>query len=385
MAYEKHREHWLDRYPAIEDLRRKAQKRIPNVAWQYLETGTGREACLQSNLDALNQYRLTPKFCKGPLKPKLETELFGVSYSSPFGIAPIGLSGLIWPSSEEMLARSATRNKLPYALSTVATETPEKVGEYINDNGWFQLYPPKESSVRKDLLKRAWEVGFRTLLVTADVPTPSRRERAKRAGFSRSPKITPAFIWQGLKRPAWSLATLKNGLPRLKTIESYADSKDTLSVAKYLQEHMRGSLTWEYCKTLRDEWQGPMIIKGILHEEDAILAASIGFDGVLVSNHGGRQFDGAPASLDSLATISAAVGDSMKVLFDSGVRSGLDVLKAMSLGADFVLAGRAFMYGVAALGEYGADHVMEIFNQDLTNNMIQLGIESLDDLAIGNS
>ncbi len=383
MAYKRYKAAWLNKYPAIEDLRIKAQKRIPNVAWQYLETGTGQELCLRRNQAKLNQYTLTPQFCKGPLHPETKVHLFGSNYDFPFGIAPIGLSGLIWPRSECFLAETAQRNNIPYTLSTVATETPEMVADYISSpNAWFQLYPPKLEKDKKDILRRVWNAGFRTLLVTADVPTPSRRERAIRAGFSRSPSITPSFVWQGVKRPQWSIATLKNGLPKLKTIAPYASGADGESVANYLKENMRGSLTWEYCKILREEWKGNLVLKGIMDKQDAIKAASLGFDGILVSNHGGRQFDGAPAAIEVLADIRKVVPSDVKILFDSGVRSGLDVLKAISLGADFVLLGRAFMYGLAGLGVFGGDHVIEILRQDLLNNMTQLGIESLNALKL---
>ncbi len=380
MSYNDFKEKWLNQYPAINDLAKKAQKRIPNVAWEYLQTGTGNEQLIKRNRDALNAIVLAPQFCKGQLQPKIKTNLFGKTYSAPFGIAPVGLTGLMWPKAELLLAETAVRCQIPYTLSTVATETPETVGERVGEMGWFQLYPPKEKQLRKLFLERAAKNGFHTLVVTADVPTPSRRERTKRAGMQMPPKITPQFIWQGITHPVWSYYTLKRGLPNLRMIADYSEFGDMMSVGKFSRDRLGGNLSWEICQELREEWKGTILLKGILHPEDALKAIHIGFDGIVVSNHGGRQFDGAPASIEVLPSIVEAVNGKTAILFDSGVRSGLDILRALKLGADFVLLGRAFMYGIAALGKYGGDHVVEILSDQLKNNMVQLGVESINAL-----
>lgn len=380
MSYEKKRQYLFNKYPAISDLAIKAQKRIPNVAWQYLQTGTTEEELIQRNRDAFKAVRLTPQFCKGPMNPEISTHLLGQSFDAPFGIAPVGLTGLMWPRAEVLLAKTANKYQIPYCLSTVATETPETVGPNVGNMGWFQLYPPRGKDVRKALLQRAKEAGFHTLVVTADVPTPSRRERTKRAGLKMPPKITPQFVWQGITHPTWTMGTLKNGLPRLRTVEDYASFKTMMSVGAFVQRRLGGNLSWDYCKELRDEWDGPIILKGLLHPRDAEKAVSIGMDGIVVSNHGGRQFDGAPASIEALPAIVKAVKGKTAILLDSGVRNGLDILRALYLGAEFVLLGRAFIYGVAALGQEGGHHVVEILMGDLKNNMAQLGIEKLSEL-----
>lgn len=370
----------LMKYPAIEDLAHRAKQRIPHVAWEYLVTGTGREELLHQNTAAFEGITLTPQFCKGQLNPDISKRLFNQTYHAPFGIAPIGLTGLMWPRAEIILASTAAKYNIPFTLSTMATETPETVGPYAGEVGWFQLYPPREKELRKILLDRAWNNGFKTLMITADVPTPSRRERTKRAGLAMPPKITPSFIWQGITHPAWSLATLRNGLPALRTVESYAEFNTMMSVGEFVEGQMGGNLSWEYCREVRDEWAGPIVIKGLLHPKDAETALQIGLDGIVVSNHGARQFDGAPTSLEALPAIVQQVKGKIPVMLDSGVRSGLDILRALSLGADFVFLGRAFLYGVAALGKDGGDLVMEILLGDLKNNMIQLGIETLGEL-----
>lgn len=377
MAYENYKVKLFNQYPAIEDLAIKAKKRIPHVAWEYLQSGTGKEKLTKRNIKAFDKITFTPQFCKGILQPKIETKLFGQEYSAPFGISPIGLTGLMWPKIEIHLANTANRYQIPYTLSTVATETPETVGQYVGNMGWFQLYPPREETLMKAILKRAENSGFHTLLVTADVPMASRRERTKRAGLQMPPKITPNLIWQGITHPAWTIETLKHGLPRLRTIEEYVEVKKMKFVSGYVGNRLGGTLSWEYCQKIRNVWKGPMVLKGVLHPDDAQKAVEIGFDGVMVSNHGGRQFDGAITSIEALPTIVNTVKGKTKILFDSGVRNGLDIMKALSLGADFVLLGRAFVYGVSALGNIGGDHVVEILMDDLKNNMVQLGIEDL--------
>jgi len=381
MSYESQKSKLLHKYPAVSDLAIKAKKRIPPVAWAYLETGTSNEDLLERNISKLKEITLTPKFLRGELSPNVETTLFGQKYAAPIGIAPVGLTGLMWPRAEMMLASSASTYNIPYCLSTVATETPETLAPHIGDIGWFQLYPPNEKDLRKKILQRAKDAGFRVLVITADIPTPSRRERTKRAGMTINSKITPRFLWEGITHPRWSAGTLSNGLPRLRTVEKYPRFMNMISVGKFVKEQLKFNLSWDYCKEVRDEWDGPIVIKGLLHPTDALEAVNIGMDGIVVSNHGARQFDGAPASIEALPKVVSAVKGKIKIIFDSGIRNGLDILRATSLGADFTLAGRAFIYGVSALGKYGGHHVAEILIEDLKNNMIQLGIESLKDLV----
>jgi len=369
-----------NKYPAIIDLEKKAKKRIPKVAWEYLSAGTGDEDLLDRNRVAFQKITFLPTFCKGMLEANIETTLFGKKYKAPFGVAPVGLTGLMWPRVEHYLAAAANRNQIPYSLSTVATETPETVGKYVGDMGWFQLYPPRDIEVRNSLLQRAKDAGFHTLLVTADVPMASRRERTKRAGLKMPPSITPKMIWEGITHPTWSIQTLKNGLPRLRTVEQYTNNNDMKFVSGFVGNRLGGTLDWAYCEELKKAWDGPVILKGILHPDDAARAIEIGLDGILVSNHGGRQFNGAPAAIEALPAIVERVAGEVPVLFDSGIRTGLDMMRALYLGADFILVGRAFIYGVAAIGEYGGDHVAEILMDDLKNNMVQLGVGSIEEL-----
>ncbi len=369
-----------NKYPAISDLAQKAKRRIPHFAWEYLDSGTGIEDCVSRNRAAFSDVILTPKFMQGVFVPDTKTTLFGQEYALPFGVAPVGLTGLMWPGTEKILAEASAQHGIPYTLSTVATEAPETIGPLVGDMGWFQLYPPRRAELRKDILKRAKACGFTTLVVTADVPTGSTRERQTRAGVTVPPKTGLRTIFHAAMRPSWTLETLRYGQPAFRGLEKYLDAKDMQNMTAFMGKELGGSLDWEYIKAVREEWDGPILLKGVLDAEQAKKAVDAGLDGVVVSNHGGRQCDGVPASLHVLPEIKEAVGDQVKVLFDSGVRTGLDIIRALALGADFVLLGRPFIYGVAALGDAGGKHVIEILGNDLRNNMTQLGCRSIDEL-----
>jgi len=217
-------------------------------------------------------------------------------------------------------------------------------------------------------------------VVTADVPAGSRRERTSRAGLETPPRITARFVYEALMHPVWTIQTLRSGLPRLRTIERYAQSRQMGEVASYVGQELGGSLSWDYIRNVRKRWTGPLILKGILHPDDAERAIDEGVNGIQVSNHGGRQFDGSPAPIEALPHIVRKVKGRAKILFDSGVRTGLDIIRAISLGADFVFLGRAFIYGVGAFGRYGGDHAFEILRADLETNMVNLGCGRLEDI-----
>ena len=209
---------------------------------------------------------------------------------------------------------------------------------------------------------------------------PVRRERTRKAGMTIPPRITPKMIWQGITHPFWSYHTLTRGLPRLRTVEHYTNNNNMKFVSGFVGNRLGGTLDWEYCKEIKERWEGPVLLKGILHPNDAKMAVDIGLDGVYVSNHGARQFNGAPSSISALPAIVDKIEGRVPIIFDSGIRSGLDIMRALHLGADFVFAGRPFLYGVAAVGKYGGDHVANIFMDDLQNNMVQLGVANIDQI-----
>jgi L-lactate dehydrogenase (cytochrome) len=366
-------------YPELSDLRRRAKRRIPKFVWEYLDSATGAEATKQRNRQSLDRIGFMPSILHGEFTPDLTSPLFGNDFPLPFGIAPIGMSGLIWPDAEGHLARAAARANIPYCLSTVATQSPEDLAPHIGDNAWFQMYPPRDPDIRTDMLNRAKTAGFNGLILTVDVPVASRRERQTRSGLTNPPRLTPRLMAQVAMRPAWAAGMARRGMPHMRMLDKYkSTSTEGLSSTAHVGYLLRTSPDWDYVKWLRDAWEGPFIIKGVLRPEDATALEAIGADAIWVSNHAGRQFDGAPASIDMLPAIRAAT--TLPILFDSGVETGLDILRALSLGADFVMMGRAFHYALAALGPQGIDHLIDIYTKDLIANMGQMGSKTLRDL-----
>ncbi|MGB5066129.1 MAG: alpha-hydroxy acid oxidase [Albidovulum sp.] len=366
------------RYPAISDLKARARRRIPHFVWEYLDSATGTEATLRRNRARLDEVLFRPSILHGEFKPDLGTTLFGHHHPLPFGVAPVGMSGLIWPDAERLLADAAGAAGLPYALSTVATQTPETVGPSLGEHGWFQMYPPRDPTIRADMIRRAREAGFSTLILTVDVPVASRREHQTRSGLTQPPRLTPRLMAQVARCPVWAMGTARLGMPRMRLFDGYGENKLSLSSTAHIGYLLRTSPDWDYVRMLRDEWQGPLIVKGVLRPEDAAGLEAAGVDAIWVSNHAGRQFDAAPATIEALPGIRAAT--QLPVIFDSGIEGGLDILRALALGADFVMLGRAWHYALGALGAAGPAHLVDILRKDMEANMGQLGARTLGDL-----
>lgn len=368
------------RFPSIAHLQEHAHKRIPHFAWEYLDSGEMAEATRNDNIDALQRVTLTPRFMKGLMAPDPTTELFGHTYDAPIGIAPVGLTGLIWPGADHSLAACGANANIPYVASTVSTGLAEEIGPVADGRGWFQLYPPRDKDQRDDLLQRVADAGFTTIVVTADVPAPSRRARQTRARITIPPRITPKLIAQTVRRPAWALGTLRHGLPRFKTLGKYHDESSMRASAGFVGASLGGTLDWKYFQEVCERWDGPVILKGVLHSDDAEMTLDHGGAGVVVSNHGGRQLDAAPAPITALPAIVNRIGGRGSVLFDSGIRTGLDVARAIALGADMTFSGRSFMFGLGAMGATGPEHVATLLRRELVTVMHQLGCETLGEL-----
>ncbi|MDG2404553.1 MAG: alpha-hydroxy acid oxidase [Paracoccaceae bacterium] len=365
------------KYPALSDLRAVAQKRIPKFVWDYLTSATGDETTLARNRHGLDQILFMPSVLHGEFEPDIHVDLLGESHPLPFGVAPVGMSGLIWPDAERRLAAAATSASLPYTLSTVACQTPETVGPHLDGKGWFQLYPPRAIDIRKDTLKRAKDSGFRTLVLTLDVPVASRRERQTRSGLTHPPVLTPRLLAQIALRPSWVLGMARFGRPTMPLIESYAKPELGMPTTAHIGYLIRTAPDWSYLNWIREAWDGPLVVKGVLNAKDVAGLEAAGVDSLWVSNHAGRQFDAAPAAIDMLPTIRQATD--LPLIFDGGISGGLDILRAIALGADFIMLGTAWLCALAALGSLGPAHMIDILRKDLYANMGQMGTKTLSE------
>ena len=369
-----------NRWPALSDLHAPARRRIPHIAWEYLDSGVGDEHAKQRNRDALAAITMMPRFLGGAPAPDLSTTLFGTARKLPIGVAPIGMSSLIWPGSELMLAKAARDAGGIYCLSTVAGESIEAVGDAA-PGSWFQLYTPNDAAMRHDLIARARAAGFEALVVTVDVPVASRRERQRRAGVGMPPRIGPAMLLDFLRHPAWLAATLRRGRPTFKNLTPYASEAEMTLLSAFVNARLSQSITPDILAEIRRDWDGPLLVKGILDPAEALVALDAGADGIVVSNHGGRQLDPAPAAIDMLPRVAEAVAGRAAIVMDSGLRSGADIARALALGADAVLLGRPFLWSCAAGGDAGARHAFDILGEDLRNVMHQLGCPTPAKLA----
>ena len=362
-------------YPSLKYMKTAAQRRIPHFVWEYLDSATGNEATKTRNVQALQAVSMMPAILLGEIKPTTRKTFLGHTYDLPFGIAPIGLSGAIWPDAERILASQAARANIPYTLSTVACQTPEAIGPISDGKAWFQLYPPRDPEVRRNMLHRIVNAAFKTLVVTVDIPAPSRRERQTRGGITQPPALTPRLLAQIARRPRWALGMAHFGRPEMPFVASYGNNVRGLPTTEHLGYLLRISPDAGYLTWLRDNWDGHLIVKGVLNPADCPRLESIGVDAFWVSNHAGRQFDAAPATIEILPEIRKAT--KLPVIFDGGIESGLDIIRALALGADFVMMGRAWHYALGALARKGPKHLTKILEKDLIANMSQLGLRDL--------
>lgn len=373
--------HFNTHYPSIDFLREKAKKRIPGFAFDYLEGGCNEEVNLRKNTSELREVELIPDYLSRHTKSELNTELFGHTYDAPFGIAPIGLQGLMWPKTPEILAKAAFKHNIPFILSTVSTASIETISEITEGQAWFQLYHPTENSLRDKLIQRAEAAHCPVLVILCDVPSFGFRYNDIRNGLGMPPKMTARNILQIMSKPNWALRTLFHGQPGFANLKPYMPKNINLKqLGLFMNQTFSGRLNEEKIKPIRDMWKGKLVLKGVASELDTERAIKLGLDGIIISNHGGRQLDAGQSTIKILPNIKVKYGDKIKVMIDSGLRSGPDVARAVASGADFTFMGRSFMYGAAALGNQGGDHTISILKIQLQQVMEQLCCERVEDL-----
>lgn len=368
------------RYPGIDDLRNKAKSKIPRFAFEYLDGGCNEDVNLDRNTRELREVQLIPQYLSKHTSSDMSTELFDHTYDAPFGIAPVGFQGLMWPNAPEILAKAAFEHNVPFILSTVTTMSIERASELTEGRAWFQLYHPAEDRLRDDLIKRADAAHCPVLVLLCDVPTFGFRPRDIRNGLAMPPNMSLSNMLQIMGRPDWAIRTLLNEQPNFESLKPYMPKGlDLKQLGLFMNQTFSGRLNEEKIAPIRDMWKGKIVLKGVASNADAEKAIRLGLDGIIVSNHGGRQLDAGQSTIIPLRSIAEKYGDQIKVMMDSGIRSGPDIARSLASGADFTFLGRTFMYSVAALGNNGGDHAIGLLKTQLQQVMEQVCCMKVED------
>jgi (S)-mandelate dehydrogenase len=378
-------------FPTAQDLRERARRRLPNFAFEYADGGAGADTGIQRNWNALDAVEMVPRYGRVIAPPPADTTLFGKTYAAPIGIAPIGGPGTAYPGAETYLARAAQAANVPYTLGLLSGIDIEQAAEIAPDVLWLQLYrfSKNDHKIGLDLVRRAEEAGVNVLVLTVDTPTRTTRPREVKSGIMNPFKLTMRLKMDALRSPHWIRSLRRNGIPKFTSLAPYM--KPGISIAEaaaFIRRESGGAFTWDEIARYRDKWQGPLVLKGVMHPDDAERAVELGLDGLFVTNHGGRQIDALPAPIDVLPAIAARVGNRATVLYDSGVRSGVDAARAVALGADAAFAGKSFLWSLGALGEKGAAHLIDVYIDDVSATLGQLGcrnVAELRELAVRHS
>jgi (S)-mandelate dehydrogenase len=374
----------IDRAINIDDLKRMAKRRLPKIMFDFIEGGVDDEIGLRTNKNAFQDLRIVPRYYIDTSKREQRAKIFDRTYASPFGIAPTGMAGAFRRDAELYLAQAAADADIPYLMSGASNASMEQGAKLAPKNMWYQIYGARDRAVAADLVKRAIDCGLSTIAVTCDVPVSSNRERNRRNGFVRPLRMTLPTILEAMLHPAWVINYYRSGgLPMLGNWQPYAPagaSPDDVA-DMFATQTPDASQSWRDLEAIRRAWPGKLLVKGVMHPEDARVAIGMGVDGLIVSNHGARQLDLMPSPLDVLPMMRAAVGPDVPLLLDSGVRRGADIVAALCLGADFVLTGRATLYGATAGGLEGVKKAVSILQREIDLVLGQIGAQNLDALG----
>jgi L-lactate dehydrogenase (cytochrome)/(S)-mandelate dehydrogenase len=364
----------------IADLRLIAQQRLPKAVFEFIDGGAGDEITLRENRAAFDRTMLRPRILNDVSQPDMQTPWPGQTAQAPIVIAPMGSCMLAWPQADIAIARAAASLGLPYTLSTMSTTSIEAMADAVQGDLWFQLYVLKEHAFNDQLVQRAQVAGYGTLVVTLDLQAGGKRERDLRNGITVPLRLNLRQVLSGMAHPTWAWQMLRSGSPQYENVKGYMGQQSAnLTIAAKVGQSLDPAFDWDNLARLRDRWKGQLMVKGVAHPDDAWRLAQMGVDTLWISNHGGRQLDGAAATLDALPAIASRLAGKMPLLIDSGVRRGVDILKAHTLGAKAVAVGRAVLYGAAAGGEAGARHALQILIDELRLSMKLSGLARLGD------
>ena len=353
---------------SFEDAKAKAKRKLPRMIFDFIEGSAGREIASNKNLQIFNDIHLRSRVLASVGNPKLNSKFLNYSFDLPFGIAPMGMCNLAWPDADKNLAEAAKKFNIPHCVSTAASSSLEDLKKWGEGQTWFQLYVNGPTEEAWNMVDRAEASGYKTLILTVDVPVVSRRVRDLRNGFVVPFKIGLKQLIDFVLHPHWSLSTIIKGIPEPKNFRQ--GSKNNFD-----RNASRAGANWEFLVELRKKWQGNLIVKGVMDVVDAKRIQNAGIDAIWVSNHGGRQLDSSPPALLTLPKIRDSVGPNMPLIFDSGVRSGEDIVKALAFGANFVMLGRPIMMAIAASSEKGLNDYLLLLKEEIEVVMAQLGIK----------
>ena len=369
----------------VDDLRSLAKRRLPAGVFDYIDGGAEDEITLRNNVDAYRNVSFKPRVLRDMTHVDTSTSLFGRRLAFPLVLAPTGFTRIAHSEGELAVVRAATRAGIPFTLSTMATRSIEECASVAESDTrlWFQIYTWRDRSVVKNLVERAEAAGFEAVCLTVDTAVLGRRERDVRRGFTLPPEVGLGTIIDGLKNPGWTWDFLKADPIRFANVEGITaiDGSTAVDLAEHMKSQFDPGLSWSDVEWLRSIWKGPILIKGIQTVEDALIAVESGVEAIAISNHGGRQLDGAPAPFDLLPEVAEAVQNRLEIICDGGVRRGSDVVKAVSLGANAVMAGRPYLYALGACGERGVDHVLDLLQEGIERTMALTGVASVEDLS----
>ncbi|MRW84173.1 L-lactate dehydrogenase [Pseudoduganella sp. FT26W] len=365
----------------VEDLRVLARKRVPKAFYDYVDSGSYTESTYRDNSRALAALKLRQRVAVNVEGRTTAATMLGQPVTMPVAIAPTGLAGMQWANGEILGARAAEQFGVPFTLSTVSICSIEDVARHTSAPFWFQLYVMRDRGFNNELIARARRAGCSALVVTLDLQINGQRHKDLKNGMTVPPRLTPANLLDMASKPAWALRALR-GAKTFGNLAGYAKSGgDVIAISKWVAQQFDPTLNWHDLAAIRKAWDGKLVLKGILDPADARMAAAIGADAIVVSNHGGRQLDGAPSSAAALPAIVDAVGDQLEVWMDGGIRTGQDVVKALALGAKGTMVGRAFMYALGAMGEPGVARMLQILRNELDVSMALMGVRTLDELG----
>ena len=363
---------------SIAELRRIARRNLPRSVFEFIDGGAEDELTLADNRAAFERVRIVPRVLVDVSAPDLKADILGRPASAPFLIAPMGSCVLAWPDADLAIARAADAFGIPYTLSTMATTSIERMAQAVQGRLWFQLYVLRDRALTESLVERAKAADYEALVVTVDLPAGGNRERDLRNGISMPLKVGLRHVLEGITHPGWALRMLRGGRPEFENVRGLLGEEDvSLTIAAKVGQNLDAAYGWEDLARLRDRWPRKLLVKGVEHPADATRLAGLGVDGIWISNHGGRQLDGAIATMDALPRIAQAVGGKVPLLIDSGVRRGVDALKAVARGAQAVSIGRAALFGAAAGGEAGVRRALQILTGELTLAMKLSGVATM--------